>query len=342
MKKARIMKQTETTKQTRTKGQEIIKIVAASVLSIGLFSASFIGFNQLTFAAATDEATPLPPAATSTAYTQDAQQPEAEAETFVPPTLTLIESPYQHLHPIPAAAMSMAEAAQVGARYIWDIFGTDIDSLYVEMAFAAHASQTNTWWTGVVFLEDPKNPTQNYIISEGEAFALPVYMFTVNGITGERINISFMAPQGRIVSGAAENETGTSTLSPMNGRSSRMSLLEGGWFDMNIDEQIAFANISDEAIAAYTQIAARLAQAQFNNSNVVDLRLMNLGANGMIGNTVDIASLAFMAIDNTGREALISIPATDADAAFRSIFIHTEHNDFVPGFEYVPSEPGRG
>ncbi|MCL2217609.1 MAG: hypothetical protein FWB91_11410 [Defluviitaleaceae bacterium] len=321
--------------KARAKGKEIMKVAAICVLSIGMFSAAFIGFNQLIFAAAINEATPLYQQSVSADYITllNEQAAEQEADAFIPPTLTVLESPSQHYHAIPAAAMSMEEAAQIGARYIWDVFGTNIDGMYMQMMFAAHASQTNTWWTGTVYVEHPDNPTQNYIVDvhgSGERFALPVYMFTINGITGERINISYDGLRGRIV---PEND-GSRRLN------SRTAMLESGWFDMNIYEQIEFAGLSGEMLEVYMQTAAKLAEAQFNISGVANVQLLGLIVSITDCNAIYIEALNFTAVDNNGRDAFISIPATDS--AFQMAHISTSHNDFIPDFEFHDDGLGRG
>jgi len=331
--------------KTKNKSKEILKVAMVCVMAIGLFSAASVGFNQLIFARATGEATPLPPAESTTetvafAQTpgditnQDKSQPDVEAEIFIRPTLTIIESPDQHFHAIPASAMLMEDAAQSGSRYIWDVFGTSIDGMYVQMFFAAHASQINTWWVGTVFLESPDNPTQNYFVHprSGEKTALPVFMFTINGITGDRIDITYM--------GIRENVTPVvySDIDAIG--AARWALVEAGWFDMDIYEQVTFAGISDDLLETYMQTAIRVAKAQFNISYVRDVQLADLGANGMTDGVVDIATLNFTASDNTGREAIISI--STSDLAFRSVSISTQHNDFIPGFVFRDDGSGLG
>jgi len=327
----------------RTRGKALMNVAAAGVLSIGLFSAAFIGFNSLIFAAATNEPTPLPPIVEAVAFTQntatvtssDAPRAEAKVEIFTNPTLTIIESPDQHFHSIPASAMSMDAAAQTGARYIWDVFGASIDGMYIQMLFAAHSSQINTWWVGNVFAENPSNPTQNYFIhpTTDEKIALPVYHFVINGITGERIDVRYMGQQGRVTSMLhGSGNAGNARMA--------MALVEAGWFDMDIYEQLVLAGISDNMLESYMQTATRLAQAQFNTSGVSNVQLVGLVANGMADGVVDIGALNFIASDNAGREASISIPTTDADS--RSVSIATQHNDFIPGFELHEGGNGRG
>jgi len=337
--------------KNKTKTNEIMKVMLVCLLSIGVLCAVYLGFNHLIFASALNDTTPLPTLTITTP--QISEYPETEAgletgteekqEAFVAPALTLIESPHQHYHPIPASALGMEEAAQLGAHYIHDVFGTNVGGLYVEMMFASHASHTSTRWIGLVFAENPSNQTPFYGRRidgvegiENETYtarpirlSVPMYMFTINGITGERLDISFHC-QPRI----AHRQVGDNIFDM------RTSLLESGWFDMNLDEQIAFAGISDKALEAYTQIASNLAQAQFNLSGVADVKLSELGASGMIDNVVDLVALNFIATDSTGREALIFIPS--ADAGFNMINISTSHNDFIPGFIFEDDGLGLG
>ena len=342
-------------KRTRTKGNGFMKVTAVCVLSIGLFSLAMLGFNRLVFAQATGGVTPLPIAATTEISALDQEQLEAtptevftpeqvqleiEEDTFIAPTFTLIEILDSRAYSVPSSAIAMEDAAQIGARYIWDVFGTDIDGLYMEIWFSAHASQINTTWTGLVYMENPLDGTLNevyeYLILENSAS--PVYMFSIDSITGERINISYMC-QPDMNARRADGYSSQSghTISGI-GRdvddvmASRTALLNTGWFDMSIDEQVVFAGISVDALESYLQIATRFAESHFNTSDVSDVQLHNIATNGMIDDVVEVAALNFTAVNNTGREALIFIPATGADFGMTSI--DTSHNDFVPGFNY--------
>ena len=323
-------------KQTRTKGKDLLKVATVCILSIGFFCLAFAGFNHMIFASATNDTTPLPPATTTEAYTQNQEQLDVDVDTdaFTSPTFTLIEVVDLHAHSIPSSAISIEDAAEIGARYIWDVFGTSIDGLYMEVWFSAHASQSNTTWRGMVYMENPLNGELNevYGYSILENSALPVYIFSIDSITGEREDITYIDQQRenqheiRLVREVPYHEDYIEL-------DTRTPLLDAGWFDMNIDEQVAFAGLSNEALYAYLQTAMTLAQAQFNTSNVSNVQLTSLATNGIIDGLVDVAALNFTAIDSNGREALIFIPATGAD--FIMISITTNHNDFIPGFNYA-------
>ncbi|MCL2216445.1 MAG: hypothetical protein FWB91_05415 [Defluviitaleaceae bacterium] len=322
-------------KKSRTK--EIMKVVAVTALSIGMMSATFLGVNRIALAAATNGTETLPPI--SAPVFEAAQTEDAKITTFSPPALTVVESPNQQYHTIPAYALSPEDVAQIGARYIWDVFGTCIDGEYVELFFAAHASQSNTWWVGNVDLDDRW------------------YNFTINGITGERIDIS-VQPNGPVLSPEEiaaieemnsratriEHESGVEVV-VSEVRHSRWVLLESGWFEMSLAEQMVLAGLSPEALEAYKQTAMELAQRHFDRSVVTDLQLYALGASSILitfmapGETgIPIDVLHFTATDDTGREAKIFIPSTAA--RWNSIRISTHHNDFIPGFVY--NRPGLG
>jgi hypothetical protein len=269
-------------------------------------------------ATAENESVPLSSTASATAQ-----------ETFVPPVFTLIDGTNPHIFPQPAAALSMEEAADLGARYIWDVFGVSIDGMYVEMHFADHEWQTNTWWTGLVFVEDPANPTLRYIDHpDGAAVGRPtrtavnLYMFTINGITGERIDISYQGTRLPVRSDIEVRMDVDDRTNPLN------AMIASGWFDMNLDEQIVFAGLSGEALNAYTQTVVRFAKAQFNPIDTVDVRLESLMASVTDANTVYLEGFSFIATSANGREAHIILPATDSTSQW--ININTQHNDFVP------------
>jgi flavin-binding protein dodecin len=355
------------TKRTRrNKGKELIAVAAVCVLSIGAFSGAYIALNDQIFARATSEPTllaPPPEVAESENYTEPEndsildQSPAVaasytdsgaeyvpenvtknETDEFVVPALTVMASPDQE-SAIPAVAMSIEDAAQTGARYIWDVFGSNIDGMYVRMFYGDHASQINTWWVGNVFVENPENPMQNYVVHPVtyEKRALPIYTFVINAITGQRIDVSYINPQG-----IPENIYISPEVMLYRGDDDSMSfrwaLLESGWFDMDVYEQIELLGMSDESLEAYLQTAKKLAEAQFNTTGVSNVQLDTFWANGMIDGVVDLATIVFVALDSTGREAIITISASDA--AFQSINISTQHNDFVPGFEFY--YPGGG
>ena len=127
----------------KTRYKEIAKMAVVSAFAIGIFSAVLIGANNLAFAAATNGTQAIPSA------TEIADTPLVAAPAdFQAPNLNVISSSSNNVHAnntISAAAMSMENAAQIGAQYIWDVFGESIDGMYVEMMFANWPSQSRTY-----------------------------------------------------------------------------------------------------------------------------------------------------------------------------------------------------
>ena len=326
--------------KARSKGKELLKVALVCALSIGMFSAAFAQFNQMIFAAATKEPTPLPPVV-ATAENESVPLPsvaataEVSRETFVTPAFTLIDGTNPHIFPQPAAALSMQEAADLGAHYIWDVFGVSIEGMYVEMHFADHERQTTTWWTGLVFIEDPANPTLRYIdhpdraaVGSSTRTAFNLYMFTINGITGERIDISYQGTRFPVLYDG-DVDARMDTDARINAANAmRNAMIESGWFDMTLDEQITFVGLSSEALNAYTQTAAHFAEAQFNPVSTADVQLKSLRVIFTDANTVYLEGFSFIATSASGREAHIAFPAEDS--ALQWINIMTQHNDFVP------------
>ena len=346
----------------KAKGKEIMKVVAVVILSIGLLSALFVGINRIAFATATNGEETLPQITTPVTIPQRAEVENAETmpdispqstETqteeavaiFQSPTLTLLESPSQHYHTIPTYALSMEDAAEIGARYIWDVLSADIDGMYVQMTFTAHPSQPRTKWFGIVSASGDTTSPPDSLLS---LFMLErLYLFTIDGITGERIDISNTnnvhrptTPENFEAAMAYRRAVSESFTA------SRNALMEIGWFRLTLEEQIEFLGVSSETLNSYEQRAREFAERHFNLSSVVDVRLDDSYLRSPIvaftseidesGSGADfrLASLRFIATDDTGREAVVVIPADTADWMRRDVEISTQHNDFIPGFNY--------
>jgi hypothetical protein len=309
-------------KTVKTKSKEIMKVVAVGALSIGVFSTAFVGFNELIFASATGDAMPLQ--VSSVAADVDSPQGEQEQAQFTPPTLTFVESTFSQYHVMPEAAMSMEEAAQVGARYIWDVFDVCIDGAEVYMMFANHESQTNTWWLGHLII--PRTSEKSIT-------------FVINGVTGERIDINLTSERGETPVEMTDEEAAAMRAQHEH---AMQTLLASGWFDMSLSEQIAFAGV-EEQIETYEQKAMAFAVRHFNNTIVTDINLSSLLLDRRVAienNQVTPCGFNFIVVDNTGREAFIFIPAEDAIG--RSVFISTQHNDFAPDFHFEDDGQGIG
>lgn len=317
--------------KARTRGKEILKVALISVLSVALFGAGFIGFNRVIFAAATAEPTPLsqPQEVVDAPYeprteARQRERSEQQQRPFIPPALTVFESAHAGLRPaVPAVAMSMEEAAQIGARYIWDVFGASIDGMYVEMFFSAHPSQSRSYWSGAVreeaFVYEYVMRDNLTIRAHNDAV---LYQFRIDAVTGMRVDIISTPLRDRIVNILDDTMRD-------NAMSERYAMLEAGWFEMNVDEQLRFLEITLDDIADYISFARYLAGAHFGEDYLpghLYRAHVQLGDDGL-----ELSAIEY-SVTFGGREANIFIPTSAARTGRHSIT--TSHNDFIPGFEF--------
>ena len=319
--------------RTRKRSKEILQVAVASALSIALFSTALIGVNSLAFATATNGAETLPAAE---AYVDIHNN--IPSEGFVAPNLTLLECRWQGDVVVPESAMSKEDAAQIGAQYIWDVFGESIDGMYVSMGFEDWPNSTRTFWRGSVGQSEAFNRDSDIFFS-----------FLIDAVTGQRIDIdNGMSGIPMFIEEADIEEI----------MSWRFSVMDSGYFEMSAQEQKDFVGLSNDMLEAYKQTALELASRHFNNSEVTDIVLGTAwgislgiapvrGADGTL--TFGLGSLTFTATDNTGREAYITIPA--GPGATHTIYVGTSHNDIIPDFvwperieefEIIDAEDGSG
>ena len=121
-------------------GNEWIKVLVASALSIGLFSAAFIGANNLTLALDVNK---IERSSLTTVFI-DIPAESIPPDDFQKPTLTVYEIPNE-LYPVSATALSSEKAAELGAQYIWEVYGESIDGKYVDMFYFTHPSTTKAY-----------------------------------------------------------------------------------------------------------------------------------------------------------------------------------------------------
>jgi len=320
----------------KTKTNECLKVVFISILSIALFSAAFMGFNQVIFVAATAQPTPIhPPIVMMDRVHLPSEPPEANAEStsnaFAAPSLNVFPSPHQHYHAIPTAALSMDAAAQIGARYVWDVFNASLDGMYVEMLFNAHPSQSRSYWTGTVRAEwfdyaHIADDDRDARIAYNDAV---LYQFRIDAITGKRIDIRSSLPSSKMdeLRDQAVNNTMTE----------RNLMMQIGWFDMHLCAQLQFLGVTPSSIASYIVTAQSLGNAHFGTQGLTgSLRGVRTqwGDDGLV-----MAAIQYVLTYNN-REAIITVPASAA--FFGSYNVETHHNDFIPGFRFNDGGQGRG
>jgi len=346
----------------KSKGKDVLKVAAVSALAVGMFSAAFMGVNRLAFAAATNDATTLeiaaaPFTAQATAYTmqdeQDEQdEPATDTAVFTPPTVTFVNHTPQE---VPSHAISKEEALLIGAEYIWDVLGGCIDGMYVEMSYFMMPGFTRPFWLGSVTTEKPPNldfeDFEDDLQGWMEAQVFTSYFFRLDAITGMRVDVSYSDPSHTEELVRQPREEVWRPLSPYDTpstpeeeRAMRNMEFMSSWFVMSADEQLELSDITPQRLEAYTQTALGLAQRHFDHTTVESIQLGDAWAydstffmeriedDGAGGKIVIISSVAFTAVDQTGREAIIRVPTENA--SWQLISVGTMHNEFIPGFSY--------
>ena len=362
----------------KKKSKGIIAAVMLSVLSIGVFSMLFNGANQLAYASTNNRTIIQQPAAANVATTIAAQQtqqhqpaaenePPAETAAFVPPTATLIPITSMAGDIPPAHAISMEEAFSIGAEYIWDVFGTCIEGMYVEMMYIAMPGFTRPFWVGSVSTTKPPQDLNFEDFRDDpdawmDAMVFISYHFRIDAITGMRVGVGYMAPS--YLEEEREENSNRPTAYVMAPIASEddwagaddcavqrreMSMRDWDfrtmWFEMDTDEQLKYSDITPERLEAYKLTALEFAERHFNTTTVQNIQLGDawVSANTFFTGEVHgegddrimtITNITFTATDHTGMELIILIPTENA--SWRRLSVCSMHNSFVPGFSYDP------
>jgi len=187
------------------KFNEIVKTTALSLLSIGVFGAALVGANQFSFANAANRTLEMPPVEAMSVSLPNASEVTTSANnngTSLGSALSAIGSPGRNLivdevefysiwggtHERGENTLSAEEAAQIGAQYIYEIFGECIDGATVQMVFQGHLMHRGVRgvWVGTV---------GDGIIPECRDLDIPMpigtpmFIFMLNAETGEAIHV---------------------------------------------------------------------------------------------------------------------------------------------------------
>jgi len=286
------------------KGRGIIITAVASVLSIGIFSALFIGANSIGLAEATGKTGTIAPRQAVVAPTAAAANADADLTADVSdigiiedsqiPAMTIYESSRDGIanHPRSASALTMEEAAEIGAYYIWDMFGDSIYGKHVEMFYTAFPSSTRTYWHGSV--SD----------SSGElAYLNAIYTFTIDAISGERVSATQIVRR--------EDE-----------RTMRSS-----------EEALASIELYNARSDEFIPLVEEFASKHFGNTKLESIELAFAG-----GRVVGEAIITFNVTDETGREARMTF---DFYTRWLSS-VCSQMSDIVPGWNPEVYEGGLG
>jgi len=217
-------------------------------------------------------------------------------------------------------ALSSDEAALTGARYIWDVFGESIDGKTVMLSYSDSPFFAETRWEGMVAgAQAEMPPSESGGVSSRTLFERNVYFsFTINAVTGERIDIL------RIQEDLPE---------PVSERMSEIV-----WeFENPTEEGLRFlASIAGGAspdsfdLNAYSLLAKDYASRHFVNTEPVGVEFRSIGSgasrfdfdeNGEL--FITSRTLNFEVTDSTERVVHVAI-----DEATREL-ISIRHNDMT-------------
>ena len=331
---------------TKPKHHEFIKVMAIATLCIGLFSAVFIGVNRLALAATANETETVAIAATAAPIVDESAADDDYAEDYQPvndyaddlhsPNLTVLIHPETQQNGPGANAILAEDAAIIGAQYIHDVLGENIDGMYVMMEYFAHPSFSRPLWFGMV--ADTAEDLENYT---------PIYGFTLCAVSGERINIrvaaiTFQSPAvDYITTHHLSNlmfpeHPVDDTYFPGEMPAAFVAAIGDTCIDQLWEELMSGITPPAHQIVNYKQIARAYAAKHFANTEIVSIQFDMARHSGFFilddnGNlTAILAQLIFSVTDCTGRSARVVLAYSDE---LLLQVICTQHNDIVPGFE---------
>lgn len=286
----------------KNKRTEIVKSIAASVLSIGILSATFIGVNNLVFAAEskkTESITPVKETVDISTLTSTIP------EDYKSPSLTIFElEDYSNLD---ANTISSEEAAEIGARYIWEIFGEDIDSKTVMMYYEASQTAKRTYWMGSV--GDSQSEVENGTTS---------FWFVIDAISGEKKCVQIF----RDVLPFTDEEAKAKEPYRDDPEKSMEISIEYAKKRKERAKEL-YQNNPEE----YMKIAKEAAQKHFTNSKVADAVYLEDRSND---------GIVFMVKDDTGHEIDIAIYSETKQLEF----IDDRRDEIDPNFIPDPNAVG--
>jgi len=137
------------------------------VVLVGVFGGGFLLLNRAVFQMNLSATTQLP-ALSDRAPIPREEVALVESPSFAFPQLTIREGEFSE--EVPDGALSMEEAAMIGARYLWELLGVDLDGGSLNMSFGGRN------WHGEMMHE----------FLHGQ---MSVYRFILHGERGELLNL---------------------------------------------------------------------------------------------------------------------------------------------------------
>ena len=293
----------------KSKIKEVLKIAVASIASVAIFGATLWGVNHLTLAALTGGFTSLPPAVTHISVPENMVSVEFTSPNVTVTDITL-RSPRQPVEE-DLLILSSAEVAEIGAQYIWEIFGKSIEGMYVEVELAHWFPTNRPHWQGAVTVEnrytleireERQRQIERYIeqrawVERGgyirPTVEPPVFVeyvpalvyFSIDALTGERVNI-YKPP-------------------------TYIARDYFAWYEFTEQLWAETTNLTAQQENELIEIAWYFGQMHFNHSTVVDVQLlqtMQTRGRDDAGNLfIEVGSAAFEIFDDMMRNAVVNI-----------------------------------
>jgi len=286
------------------KNNEILKVVTVSAMSIGLFSAVFVAGNNIILESATNHQITMP--STQTVVNM-LPHTEAIPENFPFPSFSVTDVTDPRTE-VSASALSPEKAVELGARYIWEVFGEDIDGKAVDIGFTIPTATSRAHWVGWVWESDWERHDL------GATRPRHSFKFIIDALTGERISIHDI-----------RSDRGNSHLPERT---------------MTMDQLFEREDTIPENIEMYTELAREFAQKHFNLTEVTEVVYDNMRfevterGNRYERNNAVVTYretlLRFTATDERGRSALLTISMD----THRLHDLTTQRNDVVPGIQF--------
>ena len=327
------------------KTKNMLKALMLSVLAISIFSTGFVLLNSAVFSAALENVEPAD--SSSEVLGNDDEHPLRIANdvlnvnftvpdepirfgSFSPPNIYVVEMPAKMTsadetsadEEKPTGVLSAEEAALIGAEYLWDMFGADLDGMTFEMRYTQFDLYTRDYWMGnVIKLDEIGQNMRDYN-----------YTFALDALTGERVEIwhfrmcDWISPEVNVLlSNLAVHDPET---------------LERLW------EETGRLPLSVDAVIPVENLGRIVAQRHFNNTELVQVYLPRSDVNNSyavwdiifeINAAGDLVaaprSFNVIAVDDTGREISITLAVHESTLVLEGI--SSKFNDFVPGVHQV-------
>jgi len=285
------------------KHNEILKVAAVTALSIGVFSSVFVGGNQIVLSSAINQQISMPSTQTAMDVLGHINTvPENYPfQAFETKDTTSAETQRS------ANALSPEKAAELGARYIWEVLGENVDGRTIYMSYQTQRHTARTYWSGSVTIGENREA---------------IIMFNIDSVSGERISI---------------NDTRREETNLPERTMTMGELLESE--NTTPDNIEPYAELAREFAQKHFHISD-VVDIEFSSMQpvIVDRGDRDAGVSAIL--TYRERLLRFNATDERGRVALVIISMD----THRLHQISTQRNDVVPGFEFntIPETHMRG